>query len=105
MAARDKLAASMKEKQLQAERKKKAALFINLLRIVKESPMTGDKGKGDGDAGVCWALVWVNMGLFLFDSSGSITAKLRVSNTSVCKNYSMPRITFSKVCILNMLCH
>ena len=51
VAARDKLAASTKEKQLQAERKKKAALFINLLRIVKESPMTEDNSKEEGDAG------------------------------------------------------
>lgn len=48
-AARDKLAACNKEKQLQAERKKKAAMFINLLRIVKESPIPTDKGKEEGE--------------------------------------------------------
>ncbi|XP_076452760.1 splicing factor, suppressor of white-apricot homolog isoform X2 [Babylonia areolata] len=50
-AARDKLAACSKERQLQTERKKKAAMFINLLRIVKESPASAaacDKG-GEGE--------------------------------------------------------
>ena len=67
VAARDKLAASTKEKQLQAERKKKAAMFINLLRIVKESPMTGEKSKGDGDTGVCLVLVRVDVVLHFVD--------------------------------------
>ena len=45
-AARGKVAANDKEKQLKLERKKKAAMFIHLLQRVKDGdgPATGNDG-------------------------------------------------------------
>lgn len=41
-----------REKQLQLERKRKAAMFINLLRIVKESPFPDEGGSGEVASGI-----------------------------------------------------
>lgn len=67
VAAREKLAQASKEKQMKAERKRKVAMFVNMLKSTNQQApgQSGDDSKDDQD-----------LGLFYFYSCVQSTKKL-----------------------------